>query len=460
MPNSGAAGASFRDPSGFIFRRGGALYRQVNQAYRAEYDQLINSGLYHKLVERGWLVAHQETAVDAADPALAYKVIQPAALDFISYPYEWCFSQLKDAALLTLNIARLALEHGMILKDASAYNIQFHDGKPLLIDTLSFDLYREGEPWVAYRQFCQHFLAPLALAAHVDIRLTQLLRAHIDGVPLDLASRLLPGKTRLDLGGLGVYIHMHAGMQARYAAENAAPAAAVKLPKAQLLGILGGLERALNKLVWQPAGTEWGDYYSATNYTDEALRKKGEIVGAFIDEVKPSSVWDLGGNTGLFSREASRRGIFTIASDIDPAAVEKDYLAVKANGEKRLLPLVVDLTNPSPAIGWANQERDSLTARGPAGMVLALALVHHLAISNNVPLERVAAYFASLGEWAVVEFIPKADSQVQRLLATRKDIFTRYHEAGFEAAMQTCFSVEKKVPVPVSKRTLYLLKRS
>ncbi|HOW91704.1 MAG TPA: hypothetical protein PK883_05240, partial [Anaerolineaceae bacterium] len=209
-------GASFRDPSGFIFKRGGVLYRQVNRAYQKAYDKLMSGGLYAGLTADGLLIPHEEVDEPPADPELVYKIIRPQVVPFISYPYEWSFTQLKDAALLTLAAARSALEQGMVLKDASAYNIQFVGGKPVLIDTLSFDLYKEGAPWDAYRQFCQHFLAPLALASLVDIRLIQLLRVYIDGIPLDLASALLPGRTKFGLAGLAVHIHLHARAQQQY----------------------------------------------------------------------------------------------------------------------------------------------------------------------------------------------------------------------------------------------------
>ena len=452
-------GASFRDPSGFIFKRDGVLYRQVNKAYQKAYDKLMSGGVYDTLTLKGMLIAHEEVDMPAADPGLAYKVIRPEVVPFISYPYEWSFSQLKDAALLTLASTRAALEKGMILKDASAYNIQFVNGKPVLIDTLSFDIYKEGAPWDGYRQFCQHFLAPLALGALVDIRLLQLMRVYIDGIPLDLASGLLPGKTKLGLAGLAVHIHLHAKAQQQYSDKQAAQARAVKLSKAGLLNILDGLEKTIQPLKWEPKGTEWGDYYHCTNYSDDALKTKGEIVGRLIEIAAPKIAWDLGANNGLFSRELSRRGVQTIASDVDPAAVEQDYLAVKANGEQHLLPLVIDLTNPSPALGWAHRERASLLERGPVDLVMALALIHHLAISNNVPLSAVAQFFTSAARWAIVEFVPKSDSQVQRLLASRKDIFPDYTAEGFEHAFSAYFSIEEKTPIPGSDRVLYLLKR-
>lgn len=458
MELQGKLSASFRDPSGFLFRREDVLYRQVNLKYQPDYDRLMQSGLYQKLVKAGLLVRHEEVALPGELPDLAYRILQPEVISFISYPYEWSFSQLKDAALATLAINRLALEAGMILKDASAYNIQFHHGKPVLIDTLSFEQYREGRPWVAYRQFCQHFLAPLALMAFTDVRLSQLLRVYIDGVPLDLASRLLPGKTRWNLG-LASHIHLHASAQKRYADQPVGKVAVEKrMSKLSLLGLLDNLESTVRALKWAPQGTEWADYYDATNYTHEAFELKKSLVAACIERVQPGMVWDLGANNGEFSRLATEKGIDTVAFDIDPSAVEKNYQAVKANGETKMLPLVQDLTNPSPGLGWENRERASLAERGPADLVLALALIHHLAISNNVPLDRLAESLARLGRWLVIEFVPKEDSQVQRLLATREDIFTAYTLEGFEEAFSHFYSIVEKSPIHGSSRTLFLLK--
>jgi ribosomal protein L11 methylase PrmA len=457
MKNSEHISASFRDPSGFLFRRDGTLYRQVNQAYQADYDRLMQSGLYERLVKAKKLIPHQEDGTAPALPELAYRVIRPEKVAFISYPYEWSFSQLKDAALLTLSIQKTALEYGLSLKDASAYNIQFQLGRPVLIDSLSFELYQEGKPWVAYRQFCQHFLAPLALMSKVDVRLSQLLRVYIDGIPLDLASRLLPRRTRLNFGLLA-HIHLHASAQKKYSgAADQAKEQVSRISKTGLVSLIESLEKTVKSLTWTPKGTEWGEYYDSTNYTREAFDDKLHIVKEFLQKVAPQQVWDLGANTGVFSRLASDAGILTISADIDPAAVEKNYLDMRQKKEKNLVPLLLDLTNPSPAIGWANEERDSFSGRGPADAVMALALVHHLAISNNVPLIDVAQYFSRLGRWLIVEFIPKEDSQVKRLLATRVDIFPMYHQAGFEEAFGTCFTILESRAVAGSKRILYLM---
>jgi hypothetical protein len=457
--NNPAHDASFRDPSGFLFTRLGILYRQVNQSYAGDYNRLMDTGLYAKLVKAGLLVAHTEVDEKPAQPDLAFKVLRPERVPFISYPYEWSFGQLKDAALATLSIQKRALKLGLSLKDASAYNIQFLGGRPALIDTLSFETYQEGEPWVAYRQFCQHFLAPLALMAYRDIRLSQLLRIYIDGVPLDLASQLLPARTRWTLG-LATHIHLHAGAQKRYANVALDEArGGRRMGKDTLLGLIESLQSTVRKLEWKPAGTEWADYYAANNYTDAAFEHKKVLVADWLEKSATHTVWDLGANTGVFSRVAAANGAFVVSADIDPAAVEVNYRQVKENKEQALLPLVLDLTNPSPSLGWNNRERESFVQRGPADAVLALALVHHMAISNNVPLGRVAEFLAGCGEWLIVEFVPKSDSQVQKLLRSRKDIFDEYTRSGFEEAFSGWFGIKESSAVRDSERWIYLMRR-
>lgn len=447
---------SFRDPSGFLFLRKGVLFRQINQPYLHHYEKLLGSGLYESLAGRGWLVRHSD--VERGSKPGRQKIIQPDLIPFISYPYEWSFSQLKDAALLTLAIQRLALEHGMSLKDCSAYNIQFQNGRPTLIDTLSFEIYTQGLPWVAYRQFCKHFLAPLALMALTDIRLNQLLRIHLDGIPLDLASRLLPRRTRFGFS-LAAHIHLQARFERKYQHTPTAKTGR-KVSKMALLGLVDSLESAINKLHWAPGGTEWGEYYAITNYSEAAFADKRAAVEKMVKKAKPRTVWDLGANTGVFSRIAAAHAELTVSFDSDPAAVEKNYLQCKENpaGEK-LLPLLMDLTNPSPGIGWDNEERMALKNRGPVEMVLALALVHHLAISNNVPLGRVAEFFAGLCQTLLIEFVPKEDSQVQKLLASREDVFAGYHREGFEAAFGEKFEISEKKEIAQTVRTLYLLRK-
>jgi hypothetical protein len=398
----------------------------------------------------------------------AYKVLKPEVIPFISYPYEWSFGMLKDAGLMQLRIQRCALKHGMTLKDASAYNTQFYKGKAIFIDTLSFERYREGEPWVAYRQFCQHFLAPLALMGYKDIRLGKLSRVHLDGIPLDLASSLLPWRTWL-VPSLLFHIHLHAWSQKRYAdqgiKEDKEEKKAPQFSRTSFLGLLDGLKSGIRRLKWNPMKTDWANYYQETSdYTDEAAEHKKELVAQFLERVEPGTVWDLGANTGEYSRLASERGIETIAFDFDAGSVELNYQRVRdgklrreKEKESHLLPLILDLTNPSPGIGWQNTERMSLLERGPADVVLALALVHHLAISNNLPFAHLADFFSKLCRTLIIEFVPKSDNKVQKLLSSRKDIFDKYHEEAFEAAFSQHFQILAAVKLAQSKRTLYLM---
>ena len=348
------------------------------------------------------------------------------------------------------------MKHDMIIKDCSAYNIQFRKGKPVLIDTLSFDKYHEGQPWIAYRQFCQHFLAPLSLMYYKDIRLNQILRIYIDGIPLDLASSLLPARTWLKLSLLS-HIHLHAKSQRRYA-HKTIQKGSHKITLLSFRGLIDNLESAIRRMDWDPKGTEWADYYEDTTYSQHAHLHKKQLVAEFTETAKPTKVWDIGANIGLFSRIVSDKGIQTISLDSDPVAVEKNYLELKKRNDKHITPLLIDLTNPSSGIGWENQERMSLVERGPADMVLALALIHHLAISNNVPLDMIADFLRRICNWLVIEFVPKSDPRVQQLLSTREDIFSDYNEHVFENEFKQYFSLQKSVKIKDSSRTLYLMK--
>jgi hypothetical protein len=332
-------------------------------------------------------------------------------------------------------------------------------GKAALIDTLSFEFYTEGQPWVAYRQFCQHFLAPLALMSKKDIRLGRLLQLYIDGIPLDLASQILPSSTRLN-PGLVMHLSMHSKAQKKYSDQAAEYSQKKKgMTQTAISGIIESLKNTIQKLEWEPSGTEWGSYYDITNYSDNAIEHKKQLVSSWVSEVKPKQVWDLGANNGVFSRLASAQGIDTVAFDVDPAAVEQNQRQVRDNKETQILPLLMDLTNPSSAIGWNNRERESFIERGPVDMVFSLALIHHLAISNNVPLEMLAGFFSEVGDWLIIEFVPKSDSQVKKLLQNRLDIFEGYTEGEFERMFEMRFIIHRKERIAESERTLYLMEK-
>jgi len=452
----GPLDSSYRDPSGFVFTRSGVLYRQVNRVFAEQFDAVTGSGLYEELARQRLLIPHRQVSIELAATDDAAAVLEPEPVRFISYPYEWSFSQLRDSALLTLDIQERALARGMTLRDASAYNIQFHGGRPIFIDTLSFEPRSGSAPWTAYRQFCEHFIVPLALMSRVDIELGSLLRTHLEGVPLELGATLLGQRSWRSLGLL-FHVRLHAAAQRRY--RDRTPNAATSrrgMTTQAVIGLVRSLRALINRLTWHAGGTEWADYTTDNNYTAQATAAKRDLVTAMLREGGGTrTVWDLGANTGEYSRSARALAEQVIAFDIDPAAVERNYLRARAEDERGILPLRMDLTNPSPALGWAHRERLSLEQRGPADALLALALVHHLAIGHNLPLDRIAAHFARLGRRLIIEFVPKTDSQVQRMLRARPDIFPHYTRDGFEAAFRTRFRIDTARPVPDSERILY-----
>ncbi|HKG94836.1 MAG TPA: hypothetical protein VKA84_23175 [Gemmatimonadaceae bacterium] len=449
--------ASYRDAAGFVFRRDGVLYRQVNDSFRDAYDAVEGSGLYAELAEAGLLVAHREADVAlAARPDDAYRVLRPDVVEYISYPYEWCFSELKDAALLTLEVQLRALTRGLVLRDASAYNVQFVGARPVFIDTLSFAPLAEGQPWYAYRQFCEHFLAPLALMSRRDVRLGALHGLFPDGVPLDMASSVLGARAMLRLG-LALHVRAHATAQKRFAGAALDSVRARRMSPRQLRQLAEHLRSTVEGLTWSPGGTVWADYEQAHNYSGTALSAKAAAVREALAGLRPRLTFDLGANTGTFSRIAADLGSHVVALDGDPGAVELLYCRLRPTGERRILPLVVDLRNPSPASGWGHRERSSLAERGPADAILALALVHHLTLGGTVPLPRVAEYFALLGRAALVEFVPMDDPQARRLVAHRPEVPHGYSQGDFERAFGAHFEVAQRRALPESGRVLYTL---
>lgn len=444
--------SSFRDPSGVVMVQEGVVVRQVNRCYQVQYDALMDK-LYASLTGQGLLVKHEELDQPLADEN-AYRMIRPNRIPFISYPYEWSFGQLKDAALTTLRIHRAALDQDMILKDASAYNIQFLNGQPVLIDTLSFEFYQPGSPWPAYGQFCRHFLAPLMLMAYRDLRLLQLLRVYIDGIPLDLASALLKGK-----GGFAAkqHIHWHARATRKHAEDGKGEVRKVAISKFSHAAMIDSLIRTVEGLRLKGVETEWGDYYAYTNYSDAAAQSKEKLVSAFLEDIRPRTAWDFGANDGRYSRLALAYGGSAVAFDVDPIAVERSYHAVKAAREP-MLPLLLDLTNPSPPMGFANRERVGIQDRQKPDCILMLAVIHHMVISNNLPQTMLAQWLSSLTGSLIIEFVPKQDSQVQTLMATRDDIFPDYTKEGFERAFGQFFEIVRQSRVEGSERTLYLMR--
>ena len=447
---------SWRDPFGFVYRRDGILLRQVNSAAAAEWEATEGSGFLRRLQTAGLLIGHEPAPLDwAADPSLVLTVIRPEPVPFISYPYEWTFGQLKAAALLTLEVQCQAMTHGLELRDASAYNVQFIGVRPVFIDTLSFRRATPGAPWIAYRQFCEHFLAPLALMARRDIRLGGLLRDHLDGIPLDLAARLLPARTRLSLG-LGSHIHLHARAQRRHAdrPEAAGEAATRKMSPTRQAALHDSLVRLIGGLDWTPAGTEWADYGTASSYDDASATAKdaGRRRPLICDRARGCVGSGCEQRALLRHRRRYGAGSSRWTSTRRPAsATGGTSWPEPRRGSCRSSRIL----RTRPRDGWDARERQSLFDRAEGATLLALALVHHLAIGRNVPLPMLSATLARLGDRLIIEWVPKEDPMVQRLLATREDVFPEYTIAGFEAALSTHWRIEGSTRVGATPRTIY-----
>lgn len=447
---------SFRDPAGFVFRRAGHVYRQVNRSYAPTFTRLEETGFLPGLQAENLLIAHERIGTDAAITDDAFAVLRPETVPFVSYPYEWCFSQLKTAALLTLDLQARALARGFILRDASAYNIQFLGGHAVFIDSLSFAIYKSGQPWYAYGQFCEHFLVPLALMAERDIRLAALQRPMSNGIPLDLGSRLLGATTWLR-PGLMLHVHAHAASRRRYSRDAAAQKTRT-MTLAALERLTEHLRSTTEGLRWQPGDSEWANYEAEHGYDAASVRAKEGAVAELLANVHAITVWDLGANTGTYSAVAARLGARVVSIDGDYSAVERHYQRVRT--ERSTLPLVMDLRDPSPAHGWAHIERQSLSERGPADAVLALALIHHLVLGAGVPLAAVATWLAGLGRFCIVEFVAPDDPQVLRLVAGRTEETHPYTEDEFRRAFAAHFALRERRELSSTSRVLHLFERT
>jgi hypothetical protein len=453
--------SSFRDPSGHITVTDGVLYRHINPIYFEEYQALKTGGFYKKLFNSKLLVSHEEITSDSE-----HILIKPEAVPFFSYPYEWSFSQYKHAALHTLKLQKYSLQNGFTLKDATAFNVTFHNGSPIFVDTLSFNQYTEGQPWRAYRQFLMHFLAPLILAKYYGSDMLKLLQQYIDGVPLKKVASLLPFTARLS-PVLYANIYLTAKYEDKYSNDEDGGNAAQKtvvIPKANQIKLIDSLYNYIKDLSLNEK-TEWKNYYNITNYDAEAFEYKKQLVKKWFRSIGASKVVDLGGNDGTFSRVLKDYATEILVTDIDPNAVDYNYNQVLKNKETNLLPLVSDLLNPAPGIGFNNTERTSLQQRiitNNFDVSLALALIHHISLTGNVPFNMSAQMFASLTPYLIIEFPDREDSWVSFLLKSKREFesyFDYYNLANFERDYSDFYDVIQKEKIPNTHRTLYLLKR-
>jgi hypothetical protein len=383
-------------------------------------------------------------------------VLRAQKIPFITHPYEWCFAQLKEASLLTLSIQETAIKFGMQLKDASAYNVQFIGSKPVFIDTLSFEPISRSVPWVAYKQFCQHFLAPLTVCSFCDSRMKSLFSSYIDGIPLDLAKSLIPYTAYLQPGRfLHLWLHeriqssrSNRGVERRKGGEGVSSNAAA-------LGLVSSLRSSINGLSKKKEKSVWNAYYKGDSYSQESFEEKRKIVLNILSQINTTMLWDLGANDGFFTEAASQYSKYSVAMDFDVACVENLYLRLCKRGNQTILPLHVDLANPSPGIGWAGKERKSLLDRSPCDTALALALVHHLLVTAHIPLDRLVEFFANICTHLIIEYVPPEDPKFQLLTQTNPNDFSFFTEQKFVSEFEKRFCVKERCKIKDSARVIY-----
>lgn len=457
-----ANAGSFRDPSGQVFSMNDRIYRSIFEHGVKEFVAARDAGIFNKLIADGLLVSHEEIDFgDWAPKGTVFCLTHPR-IPMVSYPWEWPFSLLKDAALIHLEAMKMLVPEGFWLRDASAFNVQNGGNGLKLIDTLSVGRRIPDSPWVAYGQFCSHFLAPLALAAYGDVRTLSLWRNYIDGYPLDLAVRFLPFWRRYR-PGLFMHLTLHSRAQSMADRKEdigkTKSAKKAKVSDPGLIGIVQSLHKTVEGIRWKRTSKVWEEYGDIRTYQAEDVTRKSEYVEQVVKRLKPEMVWDLGANTGEFSLIAASHGAFVVSIDGDPACTEYIYERnSKEHSGKRILPLTMDLANPSPGFGWRSQERVSLEDRGPADLVLALALIHHLVFSCCIPLPLIAEWSGSLGDHLLVEFVPPSDPMVKKHLANRGEEHLPYNLDIFLSSFKKIFDLVDQVSLQ-NGRMLFLYTR-
>jgi hypothetical protein len=458
-------GGSFRDPDGRIFQIEGEIVRALSEEGAADWSAFEESGLLARLVKSGDVVATTAASaaelegINSADPDSGWvAALRHERVPFVSYPYEWTFSMLRDAALLQLRITREALKAGLALKDATPYNVQWRGARPVFIDVGSFERARPGEPWLGYRQFCMLFLYPLLLESYRGIPFQPWLRGSLEGIHPGEARSLLRGRDTFK-GGVFKHVALHARLERSHAGGEKDVRKELKeagFAKELIEANLKGLEKLVKGLAAPGGATEWSDYGATCSYSDDDTRAKEDFVRAAVRRRRRSLVWDLGANDGRYSRIAAEGSAYTVALDVDNGVVERLYSTLAREAVDNILPLVGDVADPSPGLGWRGRERLTLPERGAPDLVLALALVHHLIISRTIPQRELIDWLADLGSELVVEFPNRDDAMVQRLLARKREgSHPDYTRNSFEECLRARFDVLSSVELPSGTRALY-----
>ncbi len=444
---------SYRDPSGFVIIEDQVVKRFVSHSYANEYDLLMRSGLYRKLVGEKLLIPHTEAELSLAEQHRYHRVLLPELVPFISLPYEWSYHQWKEAVITLLRINTIAIGYGMILKDATPFNFSFHNGHCVLIDTLSFEQYHERQPWIAYRQFCETMLGPLALMKYNDADWGKIQRVSISGWNLPFISRHLPWRSYFKLAIL-VHIHWHGTYNKM---QHNKAAGKTTFNREKLLMLWQMMERSVSKWQLPSRSGVWAGYYEHGIETEAYLHDKVQVITSWLQNSHPGRVIDLGTNNGKFSLIASLYAKEVIAVDADHACIDALQQVIRQKNITNTSTAIADLTQPTPGLGWNNKERASLLSRLQGDMLLALALVHHLCITGQVPLSFIAQLFAGItSRYAIVEFVPPSDPKVITMLRNRNNPFDDYTETNFVYCFSEHFMLVAEHNCEASARKLFL----
>ena len=453
---------SFRDPDSRVVLTENAVFRLLSERGRDDWLQLSGAAMFAEATAGGTLVATEAVERDAV-PGLegveCAAVLRHERVPFISYPYEWSFGMLRDAALLQLHLLERSLAESLMLKDSSPYNVQWRGAAPVFIDVGSFERLREAEPWVGYRQFCMLFLYPLMLQAYLGVPFQPWLRGSLEGISPGDAARVLRGRHRLRRGVMANVV-LHARMERRYAGvegrtvrrELRSAGFSAELVKANVRR----MRKLVTRLRWEPYASAWTGYGEDDGYAEADREIKATFVREAAGRRRRRLAWDLGANDGDYARIAAETTDCVLAMDADHPTVELLYRTLRDEQERRIVPLVMDVCDPSPGLGWRGRERRSLTERGRPELTLCLALMHHLAITRNVPLDQLVDWLAGLGGELVVEFPTREDPMVRRLLAAkREDAHEDYELERFERLLAQAFDVRRTVRLPSGTRVLF-----
>jgi SAM-dependent methyltransferase len=468
VPDEGVAAphrrepGSFRDRTAQVFYIGDEVYRGLTGPAFEAWQRTAASMFFQRAMREGTVIA---TRLDAAPPSPRHgqaaerwtAVLHHERIPFITYPYEWSFSMLKDAARLHLELLRDALKEDVTMKDGTPFNIQWNGVTPVFIDVTTFVPWRHSEPWAGYRQFCQMCLFPLMLQANKGVPFQPWLRGRLEGIRADECRRLLSWRDWLRPGVL-----THVVAQSSLERQMGRSTRSVRnelhrsgLERQVIMTMVRRLGTLVDSLSWSPAASNWSEYATCNSYDEDGMRAKQAFVDAAVREKPRDLVWDLGCNTGTFSKIAARHAGYVVAVDADQESIERLYRELRRTSQPNILPLTIDLSDPSPATGWRTQERQTLLQRGRPDLVLCLALIHHLAITANVPVSDVIAWLFECGGDLVIEFPTEDDEMVRRLLVNKDQAYEDYCLPAFEASLHEYFDVRQRVMLPSGTRYLY-----